>query len=565
MVTVGIYWKVKNFDFVNFDDELYVTENIQVQRGLSWQGIVWAFTTFHASNWHPMTWMSHMLDCHLFGENPGWHHLTNLFFHLVNTILLFIVFRKMTGQVWESGLVAALFALHPLHVESVAWISERKDVLSTFFWILTMWRYAHWVKYGGSARYLVVLLCFALGLMVKPMLVTLPFVLLLMDCWPLNRLKWRNSIETFDSSKTPTLETVPQKATFSRLIWEKTPLIFLSGISSVITFVAQQGGGAVLAFSSLPLKARLANALVSYVSYIAKMLWPQDLAVFYPHPVAISVWKIVGAGIFLILATVLALWKIRQHPYLITGWLWYLGTLVPVIGIVQVGGQSMADRYTYVPLIGLFVMVSWGIPEVLKKFPHRNVVLWVASMAILAACIIMTSRQVGYWQNSNTLFEHALKVTKNNWKVHNNLGLTLANQGRTTEGIGHYLQALRINPDYFKAHHNLGNAFFLKGNTDGAIEHYLEALRLKPDLLEAHVNVGGALYKQGRTGEAIEHYLQALRIKPDHVEVHINLAIALFRKGDIEGAIVHLQKVLRINPEHIRAKNMLKDILTIQQ
>jgi hypothetical protein len=498
MVTVGIYWKVKNFDFVNFDDELYVTENIQVQRGLSWQGIVWAFTTFHASNWHPMTWMSHMLDCHLFGENPGWHHLTNLFFHLVNTILLFIVFRKMTGQVWESGLVAALFALHPLHVESVAWISERKDVLSTFFWILTMWRYAHWVKYGGSARYLVVLLCFALGLMVKPMLVTLPFVLLLMDCWPLNRLKWRNSIETFDSSKTPTLETVPQKATFSRLIWEKTPLIFLSGISSVITFVAQQGGGAVLAFSSLPLKARLANALVSYVSYIAKMLWPQDLAVFYPHPVAISVWKIVGAGIFLILATVLALWKIRQHPYLITGWLWYLGTLVPVIGIVQVGGQSMADRYTYVPLIGLFVMVSWGIPEVLKKFPHRNVVLWVASMAILAACIIMTSRQVGYWQNSNTLFEHALKVTKNNWKVHNNLGLTLANQGRTTEGIGHYLQALRINPDYFKAHHNLGNAFFLKGNTDGAIEHYLEALRLKPDLLEAHVNVGGALYKQGR-------------------------------------------------------------------
>ena len=544
IATLTVYWQVQNFDFVNFDDDQYVAENFHVQEGLTLKSIHWAFTAMHASNWHPVTWLSHILDCQLYGLNPGRHHLTNLLIHIANSLLLFCVFIKMTRCVWQSAFVAALFALHPLHVESVAWISERKDVLSTFFWMLTMWSYVRYVERPKLSQYLWVVFFFILGLMSKPMLVTLPFVLLLLDYWPLNRLQ-------VDPSGT--VDSPQQRSIALRLGWEKVPLFILVAVSSTMTFYAQKHGKALASLDALALKTRIANALVAYLKYIEKMLYPAKQAVLYPYPAILPWWQVVGAFLLFLSISYVAIRLIRQRPYFVVGWLWYVGTLVPVIGLIQVGNQAMADRYTYVPFIGLFVIVAWGVPALWAHRKHSK--KWFTALATVTLAFLMavTWKQVGCWRNSITLFEHTLKNTTQNYRAHNNLGLALVAQNRIEEAIDHYLQALRIRSSFEKAHNNLGLALVALGRIDQAIEHYLQALRIKSDYFEVHVNLGVALGHQDRTKEAVGHFLQALRIKPDDVGAHNNLGFALARQGRTDEAIEHYLQALRIKPNYLKA------------
>ena len=547
MATLIVYWQVHSYEFANYDDDYHVYTNRYVQSGLTIENIIWAFTdgTLISNYWIPLTWISHILDFQLYGMNAGGHHLTSLLFHIANTLILFLVIKKMTGYFWRSAFVAALFALHPLHVESVAWISERKDVLSTFFWLLTMLAYAHYAERPGLNRYFWVLFFFVLGLMAKPMLVTLPFVLLLMDYWPLGRLQLGQSISP-GSIKI-------QKSSTSLLIGEKIPFFALTAIVSIAAYITQRKGGVVPGMDLDLIKIQTANALVSYVSYIGKMIWPSRLAIFYPHPENLPIWQVIGAGTLLVSLSVLFVRWGRKYPYLPVGWFWYLGTLVPVIGLVKISNFAMADRYTYVPLIGIFIIIACGIPELVAQWRHRKI--WLVTLATVLFTVLMatTWKQVGYWENSITLFEHARKVTINNYVSHNNLGVALYDQGRTEEAIEHYLQALRMEPKYLKTYNNLGIALNKIGHTEEAIEYYLQALRIKPDYLDAHYNLGDALIKQDRTEEAIEHYLQALRIKPDYEEAYNNLGVALNRQGRTEEAIEHYLQALRIKPDYSKA------------
>jgi len=541
------YWQVRDHEFVNYDDDLYVTKNQHVQAGLSLKGITWSLTDTSTGNWHPLTWLSHMLDCQLYGMNPGSHHLTSVLFHMWNTLLLFLLLRRMTGALWQSGFVATLFALHPLHVESVAWVAERKDVLSTFFWMLTLWSYVWYVEHRGISRYLLVLLFFILGLMAKPMLVTLPFVLLLLDYWPLKRFSWEKSVDG----------NLQQESTISRMIWEKTPLFFLAMALSVVTFLAQKSGGALNPLDVYPLDARIGNAVVSYVSYIGKMIWPNNLAILYPHPGMLPIKQVAGAGLLILFISLLAIWAVKRRPWFTVGWLWYTGTLVPVIGLVQVGVQSMADRYTYVPLIGLFIIVAWGIHELMARWRHRIMGLLTMTALFILILLVITRMQVRYWSNSISLFEHAIKVTDGNFVAHNNLGKAFSEKGRIAEAITHFLEALRIKPDYAEAHNNLGLSLAKNGRIDEAIKHILQALQLKPYFAEAHNNLGNALDLQRRTGEAIGHYLEALRIKPDFEEAHYNLGLVLVRQNRTDEAITHFLEALRIKPDYAEANNDL--------
>jgi tetratricopeptide (TPR) repeat protein len=527
--TLTVFWQVQHHDFIELDDRVYVTDNDHVQAGLTKEGVVWAFTTFHAANWHPLTWLSHMLDCQLFGVRPGMHHLTNLLIHIANSILLLLVLNTMTGALWRSAFVAALFALHPLHVESVAWVSERKDVLSTLFWLLTMWGYARYVDHPGLNRYLMVLLLFALGLMAKPMLVTLPFVLLLLDYWPFGRVQLRQS------SKGSYTEA--QGSSAFHLVLEKAPLFALAAVSSVLTLLAQYKAGALKTLDIIPVEFRSANALVSYMSYIGKMIWPHNLAVFYPHPGMVPMWQAVGAGLFLVCLSILFVIPVgagRRFPYLTVGWLWYLGTLVPVIGLVQVGSQAMADRYTYIPLIGLFIMISWSSYDFVRGWRNTRVVLAISTGVVLLALMACTWVQVGLWKNSTTLFKHAFNVTDNNYKAHNLMGIALERQGRLKEALRQYSEALRIKSDYPEAYYNTGNVLMRQKRLKEALRQYSEALRIKPEYPEAHNNMGVALARQGRLKEAINHFYAALRIKPDFSDAHDNLGVALAQQGRIK-------------------------------
>jgi len=549
-----VYWQVRNHQFINFDDNLYVTENSYVQKGFTLKNVIWSFTAFYAKNWHPLTWLSHMLDCTLYGMNPGSHHLTSVLFHIWNALLLFFLLRRMTGALWRSGFVAALFALHPLHVESVAWVAERKDVLSTFFWMLTIWSYVGYVERPAIYRYLLVILFFVLGLMTKPMLVTLPFVLLLLDYWPLNRFSFEKS--TCCSSR--------RESTVCHLVWEKIPLFSLAAASSVVTFLAQKSGGALGSLDVYPLGVRIANALVSYASYIGKMIWPNNLAILYPHPGMLPMKQVAGAGLLLLFISLLAIWTVKRRPWFTVGWLWYIGTLVPVIGLVQVGIQAMADRYTYVPLIGLFIIVAWGIHELLKRWRYRIVGLLAITALFLLILIVITRIQVRYWTNSISLFEHAIEVTDGNFVAHNNLGGALAEPGRIAEAMSHYFEALRINPDYGKTHYNLGNALVAQGNLDEAFFHYSEALRIDSDHADAHYNLGIVLEMQGRLIEAIFHYYSALRIKPESPEIHYNLGSTLVVQGNFKDAIFHFSEALRVKPDYAEAHNNLGVVLARQ-
>ncbi|MGO8989998.1 MAG: tetratricopeptide repeat protein [bacterium] len=557
ILTFATFGQVRTFDFINLDDNLYITENRHVQSGLTLEGVAWAFTTTRAGQWIPLTWLSHMLDCQLYGLNPSGHHLTNLVFHIASTLLLFLVLERMTGSLWRSGFVAALFALHPLHVESVAWAAERKDVLSTFFWMLTMWTYIRYVERPGFNRYLLVLLSFVLGLLSKPMLVTLPFVLLLLDYWPLGRFHFGRLSGDRESHTSKSSDTGDQKSIVLRLIREKAPFFVLCAISSILTIFAAQKTGALVSLESYTLGSRIANAPVSYVRYIEKMVWPRHLAVLYPYQEMLPIWKVLGSGLLLVCVSFLVIRAARKFPYHVVGWFWYLGTLIPVIGIVQAGPQALADRFTYVPLIGLFIMMVWGVPDILAGWRFRKVVLSISTGLLLSLLMIVTNLQLKHWQNDITLFERTLAATSNNFIIHNYLGAALAGQGKTQEAVAHYAEALRIKPGYAEAHNNLGVTLANQGKIQEAVAHYAEALRIKPDDAEAHNNLGAALAGQGKTQEAIAHFAEALRIKPDYADAHNNLGAALAGQGKIQEAIAHFAEAVRIKPDYAEAHNNL--------
>jgi len=539
-----VYWQVRNFSFVNYDDGQYVTENRYVQDGLTLKSIAWAFTTVHMSNWHPLTWISHMLDYQLYGMSPGQHHLTNVLFHILNTLLLFLVFRRMTGELWKSGFVAALFALHPLHTESVAWVAERKDVLSTFFWILTIWCYARYVEHSERDRYLLMVLFFILGLLAKPMLVTLPFIMLLFDYWPLNRFEFGSS---GDSS-------YPIQKSFNfGLILEKIPLFILSTASCVVTYFAQKSGGAVNSLDVMKLNVRIANAILSYTNYIVKMIWPYKLAVLYPYPEAIPFWEVTRACLVLVFISLLSIGLIKKSPYFAVGWFWFLGALVPVIGLVQVGLQSMADRYTYVPLIGLSIIIAWGASDILAGFRHKRIIFAIFTIFVTLAIMISTWFQVARWENSITLFENAVDVTKNNYVAHHKLGEALAVRGETDKAISHYSESLRIKPDFIPSHLNIGLILREKHKINEAIEHLSMVLQAKPNHAEAYYELGVTLEKQGNFDAAVKYYYEALRIKPRFAKGHNKLGIIMALQKKDKEAIFHLYKAIRIDSHYADA------------
>jgi tetratricopeptide (TPR) repeat protein len=538
--TLAVFWQVQQFEFTNYDDDDYVTENVYVMQGLTAESIKWAFTTphGHTSYWHPLTWLSHMLDCQLFALDAGWHHLTNLLLHIANTLLLFIIFKRMTNTIWRSAFIAAAFALHPLHVESVAWIAERKDVLSTLFWMLTVAGYLNHVKHPAPIRYLITLLAFAMGLMTKPMIVTLPFLLLLLDYWPLERFQ-------------------KDRRVLFKLILEKVPLFILSAISSTVTFVVQQKIGAVSNVDLVPLSVRLNNSLISYVKYIGKMFWPTKLAVFYPLDMHIDgqlILQSVVAFVLLLTISIFVIYLAGKHKYLLTGWLWYLGVLVPVIGLIQAGAQSHADRYTYIPLTGLFIIITWGLPELLDKLRFPKLLTTTLAVAVLLLLSICSQSQLGYWRNSITLFEHTLKATNaNNYVAHNNLGIALKKEGKLNEAIAHYQQALRASPDYADAYNNLGVAHQLQGKLEEAIGHFRSAIELEPDYAKAHNNLGIVFAMQGKFTEAMHHLQRAIQIRPDYAEAYSNIGNTLGSQGKFDEAIGYFNKALQLRPNYSEA------------
>ncbi len=606
------YLQTLSYEFVNFDDGAYVAENPLVHQGLTWSNLVWASTTMSAGNWHPLTWLSHMLDCQIFGVRPGWHHLVNALLHGANTVLLFVVLRAMTGAAWRSALVAALFAVHPLHVESVAWISERKDLLSTFFGLVAMWAYIRYAGKPSFGRYGWVVCFFGLSLLSKPMLVTLPLVFLLLDVWPLKRF-W---IERHPPARNPK---------FGPLFVEKLPLLAMSAASSIVTFKAQHAAGAVAPIDILPLSERLGNAIVAYVGYLSKTIWPVDLAVFYPRPDHLGVTTVVLAILLMVGITICVGVFGRSRPWLAIGWLWFLGTLVPVIGFVQVGDQAMADRYAYVPLIGVFIMVAWSLPAaVFVSTTHRPIAVIVV-MLPLTVLVALTFWQVPVWKNTKTLFDHALAVTEGNFLAHNlvagalgeqgdlagardevekalqlksnyagahyNLGMIMLHQrdfakaqeqfswalqtlpldpmiwnalgvaqvslGRTEEAIANYRHALGLNPNFAEALTDLASAFLTQGKYAEAIQMSEKAVRLKPGVAQTREILGAALLNLGRTDDSISHNRIAIALNPDSTLARVNLAMALMAKGNYDEAISHLEYVLRLIPQDEAAQNLL--------
>jgi len=534
LVTFVAFESVRQNQFVSYDDDKYVTENPNVIEGLKYESVIWAFTTFHAGNWHPLTWLSHMLDCQLFGLAPSWHHLTNLLLHITNVLLLFWVLNKMTRVVWPSAFVAAAFALHPLHVESVVWVAERKDVLSGLFWMLTIAAYIRYAERPHIGRYLLIFLLFALGLMAKPMLVTLPFVLLLLDYWPLRRFKWGQPGKRKLSSLSESANVSYKISTTSRLLAEKIPLFVLAAISIVLTLIAQGSAGAVEPMETLPVKLRIANALVAYVSYIGKLIYPAHLAVFYPHAGAgLPTWQPILAFIILAVVSVSVIYMVRQR-YLAVGWLWYIGTLVPVIGLVQVGSQAMADRYTYLPSIGLFIMFAWGVPELLRRWRYQRIVPATLAALLLVALMICTRVQLRYWRNDLTLFGHAVKETRNNYVMQNLYGWTLFKMGKTPQAFTHLEEALRINPRYVRALNNIAGIFFRQGKLDKAVEYLNKALRLQPNYPQAIGNMGAVYYKQGKFQLAVDSWTKMLKLKPSSIDALNNLARVLATVDDAD-------------------------------
>jgi protein O-mannosyl-transferase len=545
LVTLSVYWPVRHYEFINYDDPIYVSGNDFVLHGLSREGIVRAFSqlTGERTYWHPVTWLSHMLDCQLFGTNAGAHHLVNVCFHAANAVLLFLVLIRMTGAGWRSAVVAALFAWHPLQVDSVAWVAERKNVLSTCLALLTILAYVRYVRRPSVGRYGLVAAGFALGLMAKPMLVTLPLILLLLDFWPLQRFQG--------------LTLAAQASIGFRLVGEKLPLLALSVISSVITIVGHAQLKALSAADELPIGLRLANALISYARYVGKMIWPVNLAVFYPYPDAWPPWAAIGAGLWLVGSTTVVIWLARRRPYLAAGWFWYVITLVPVIGLVQAGSQSMADRFTYVPLIGLFVMLVGLVADLKSGWPQPVAAKAILTVAALSACLVATHRQLRYWRDSESLWTHALLCNSENYTAHKGLGAALVEQGRMTEAIPHFNQVLEHDPKDADAHNNLGYIFITTGRINEAMAHLGRAITINPNYADARYNLGLALSQMGRMDEAMALWQEAIKLEPNHAKAHNNLGIALFNLGSMDQGIAHLQRAVALHPNQADDHNNL--------
>jgi tetratricopeptide (TPR) repeat protein len=582
--TMAIYWPATRCDFVNTDDDVNVTANVQVQKGLTLESIKWAFLNPVATLWQPLTVCSHMVDCQVFGLNPWGHHLSSVLLHAANTGLVFLFLLGLTGALWRSLLVAALFAVHPLRVEAVAWVTERREVLCVFFGLLALIAYAcytegrrqksedarqetedrrPWSVVRGlfclshlpsSIFYFLSFFFLALGLMSKPTLVTWPFVMLLLDYWPLRR-----NAECGMRNAEPGAGATGQGRTlpWRKLVWEKAPFFFLVALMSVVTFVVQKRAGALAAGESLTLSARLGNALISYCRYLGKMFWPTELALGYPHPGQWPLGRVVLAG-GVILGVSVLLWVRRQrYPYLLMGWLWYCGTLVPVSQVIQTANEAMADRWTYLPSLGVLILTVWGAYELTCRWRYQVLGLSVAGGAAIVLCLALTRHQLGYWRDSEALSRHTLEVTENNDIAHNQLGAALAKKGQMDEALRHFQEAIRLNPHYSAAHNNLGLARGMKGQMDEALRQFQEAARLKPDHADAHNNLGAALIDKGQIDEAIHQYQEAIRLEPDYAEAHNNLGLALGKKGQIDEAMGQFQKAVRLKPDYADAHHNL--------
>jgi tetratricopeptide (TPR) repeat protein len=591
LVTLAVYWPVFRCDFNNGDDPSYVTQNPHVQSGLTLANLRWALFARHSNNWHPLTWISHMADCELYGLNPAGHHATNLMFHVANAVLIFLLLRRATGAQWRSAFVAALFALHPLHVESVAWVSERKDVLSTFFWALTIWAYVRYSERPGLARYLLVSVLFVLGLMSKPMLVTLPCLLLLLDFWPLRRaMTIPEIVEQHVDASGEARRT--RAVSWKWLVLEKVPLLVLALVASAITLWAQSATvGAVKA----PLWFRLLNALCALVQYMEKMVWPSGLAVLYPYPQNMLLTPLLIAGIVVGGMSYLAVRQASKRPYLFTGWFWFVGTLTPVIGLVQVGIQSMADRYTYVPLIGLFIVIAWGGCELSERWRLWPGLPGFAAALAVAACVPVTVTQLAYWRNSVVLCEHTLQCTANNYMIEYALGMALSDRGQMDAACQHLEEAIRMAPAYAPPHCQLAQILSTQGKAEAAVASFREAIRcdpslsmarqglvseliqqnklgdaaeelnawlwLTPDNWEAADTLGGVLTRMGRPSEALSHFNEAARINPTNALVRCHLAMTLNQLGRTREEISQYREALKIEPQTVEALNNLAWIL----
>ncbi len=572
--TALVYAQTVGFDFVSLDDPLYVTANPHIRNGFTGAGIRWVFTHEHGGSWHPLTGLSHMLDCELYGLRAGGHHFTNLALHLANSVLLLALLRRMTRAAWPSAAVAFLFAVHPLHVESVAWVSGRKDVLSAFFGLLAMGAYLAYTRRGGSGRYVLVIVLFALALMAKPMLVSLPALLLLLDYWPLRRLAAVNRKPGAGVGK----EVLPaadrsRQHPIGTLLIEKLPMVVLAALVSAGTYLGHRSAGTLVAGETIPFGLRLANAVVSYVRYLAKTVWPVDLAVHYPHPNLPGgtpwVWWQVAGAVGCLAA--LSAWAARlrhDRPYALVGWLWYLVTLVPVLGLVQVGRHALADRYTYIPLVGLFVIVAWSIADQAASRSGARFLRGAVAMGaavVLGACAVRSHWQAGHWRSSRALYEHALAAAPGSAVMHNNLAIELARQGETAAAIDHYRRALALNPRFPNAHNNLANALQRVGNLDEAITHYRQALEIEPEYASAHNNLGMALRTRGNLDDAIAHLTKAVEIRPEYTDAHDNLAMALLAKGRIAAAISHFRAAVETAPDDPVPRRHLADALRLRE
>jgi tetratricopeptide (TPR) repeat protein len=556
-LTVIAFWQVRHNDFINLDDRVYVTNNAHVKEGLTFKSVYWAFTSTQNGQWNPVACLSHLLDYTLFGLNAGGHHVTNLLFHIINSLLLFFLLRRMTATLWQSGFVAAIFALHPLHVESVAWIAERRDVLHAFFFLLTIWSYINYLEKPQRGRHISVLLCFVLAVMSKPMAVTLPFTLLLLDYWPLDRVRIGEKDNMPEPFTAPFPKTIRHNVPISTLVIEKVSLFSVAVVISLFTLFSAWGVKSLSSLETLPLTVRIENATVSYIEYILKTIWPKSLAVLYPHPMTIPVWKVVCSTLLLLTITILVTLGTRKHPYLIVGWLWYLITLLPVIGLLQAGIQSMADRFMYMPMIGLLMMAIYGISDMCKRWSYKRWALAVLGVLLLISLIVTTRAQVKLWRNSEALFRHTIQVTNNNYLIYNYLGAELLIQGRHQEALIHFNRSLEINPSYADAHCNLGVLLLRQGKYREAISPLHAALQIKPEHVEALTNLGIILSKYGKVKEAMHLFSEAMRINPKFEEAYFNQGNLLLKIEKYEEAIHYFNEALKINPGNSITYNSL--------
>lgn len=562
LLTVGVFLPVKNFEFVNYDDPDYVTANPIVQKGLTEKGVAWAFQNIHGEKtyWHPLTWITHEIDCQWFGLNPRGHHLDNVLFHTLNVLLLFWILARMTGAAWRSAIIAALFAIHPLQVDTVAWVTERKNLLSTFFMLLSLLAYVRYATGPTLGRYASVFLLFGMALMCKPAVVTFPCLLLLVDFWPLQRVKLP---ALFASKVGDTLEVIRSKypsVPLRRAVLEKLPLLVLSFGSCVVTLLAHHGLGMLDASTQLPLWLRIENAVVSYARYIGKTFWPNDLAVLYPHPGHWPLWEIAASGILLLAITTLVLRRIKSQPYLFTGWFSFLGMLVPVIGIVQVGAQAMADRFIYVPVIGLFVMLVWTAAEFAKGAIARQRLAFIVAAITIVAAIGSTSVQLRFWKNSVALWEHTLRVTKNNYMAHHDLGVALRERDRLDEALLQFQAALSIKENPL-SHFEASRVFELQQKTNSAIAELEASIRQAPRWPRAREQLALLLAQNGNADGALKHYAELLEAFPNRGDIHIRMALLLAANGHFSEAIQHYRDALHVNPNDLITLNNLAWLL----